>query len=647
MMHVSDQNTHAHERVRSPRGAWRAARAVFWGVLALHQSATMSTNLDPSDVQTVLDVLGEAEFFPRHWRTLGRRLGVNDVDLDTIDADFKSDGVKRCLEAVIDIWKRNGENTWGELADAVSKCECSGGGSNVARKVREKVGLQQGAGDTTMDAREVFEEIKEAKKKAFALGLKLNLPATTRKRINSESRSPDDRLLKTLEEYMKLMNPKPSWEGIATALNDKFVGLPELANRIRETHCSDRKVVLKYEHLTSSFGELTQRICAAIEDRGIDVDSVVDAIRGLARGERDKAYFMEFTDHLRGSQGVPALFDRLCYNWDYLHPEIYRPLVGKLSLTGDVEQAAEDYLEMWVAFVDQTPLAAFCRIPDIEVEKEGDPPPGFVKHVKKVNWEPPPKYLRDVENLRRKFARKCNLQSCAVTIVDFRMKSTMVTIITMWVPKSIELYFARDLHFITEHSIVQMVFNGMIVYSQDPTEVGSSVDTVRKVQPSRVSVTMKYIMKELFDKPVRRVQKYLKSPLARAAAYGTLQEARELIVSGEDPNPHTVATPLKEACTRGDLEIARVLLEAGADPNLVTDAWTPLMEAARLGNREMIQLLVEFGADPNTTNEENWTALMAASNNGRTEAVDQLVQFGADPNMQDYVRNTLCYILHV
>ena len=48
MMHVSDQNTHAHERVRSPRGAWRAARAVFWGVLALHQSATMSTNLDSS-----------------------------------------------------------------------------------------------------------------------------------------------------------------------------------------------------------------------------------------------------------------------------------------------------------------------------------------------------------------------------------------------------------------------------------------------------------------------------------------------------------------------------------------------------------------------------------------------------------------------
>ena len=226
---------------------------------------------------------------------------------------------------------------------------------------------------------------------------------------------------------------------------------------------TDRKVVLKYENLRSSFAQLIRRICAAIEGRGIDVDSVVDAIRGLAHGERDKAYFIEFTDYLCGSRGVPALFDRLCCNWDYLHPEIYRPLVRELSLTGDVEQAAKDYHEMLVAFVDQTPLAAFCRIPDIEVEKEGDPPPGFVKHVKKLNWEPPPKYLRDVENLRRKFARKCNLQSCVVTIVDLKMKCM---IITMWVPKSIELYVARDLHFITEHSIVQMVFNGMIVYSQ-------------------------------------------------------------------------------------------------------------------------------------------------------------------------------------
>ena len=95
------------------------------------------------------------------------------------------------------------------------------------------------AADTlsAMDPKQVFEEIKEAKTKTFRLGVKLGLPVSTRRRINSASLSPDDHLLKTVEEYMKMMNPKPSWRGIATALSSKFVGLPELGNRIGETHC--------------------------------------------------------------------------------------------------------------------------------------------------------------------------------------------------------------------------------------------------------------------------------------------------------------------------------------------------------------------------------------------------------------------------
>ena len=95
-------------------------------------------------MQTVLDVLDETGFPPPNWRALGRRLGVSKVDLDTIEADLERRGVERCLEAVVDNWKRNGENTWEILAEAVSRCGGSGGGSNVARKVRGKVGLQQG-----------------------------------------------------------------------------------------------------------------------------------------------------------------------------------------------------------------------------------------------------------------------------------------------------------------------------------------------------------------------------------------------------------------------------------------------------------------------------------------------------------------------
>ena len=148
------------------------------------------------------------------------------------------------------------------------------------------------------------------------------------------------------------------------------------------------------------------------------MNSVVDAIRDLpnAGGERDKAYFMEFTDDLRGSMTVKSLFNRLGCHWDYLHPEIYQPLIKTLSL--DVEQVADDYLAQWAAFLDQTPLSAFCKIPNIALEKDSDPPSGFVEVVMKINWGPQPKYLRDVDELRQKFARKCSLQSCAVTMAD-------------------------------------------------------------------------------------------------------------------------------------------------------------------------------------------------------------------------------------
>ena len=175
------------------------------------------------------------------------------------------------------------------------------------------------------------------------------------------------------------------------------------------------KTEQEYESLKNSFGELIQCTCKAIEDRGIDVNSVVDAIRDLpiARGEQDKAYFMEF---LRGSMTVKSLFNRLGCNWDYLHPEIYQPLIKTLSL--DVEQVADDYLAQWAAFLDQIPLSAFCKFTDIELDKDSDPPSGFVEVVMKINWGLQPKYLRDVDELRRMFARKCSLQSYAVTIAN-------------------------------------------------------------------------------------------------------------------------------------------------------------------------------------------------------------------------------------
>lgn len=87
-----------------------------------------------------------------------------------------------------------------------------------------------------MNAKGVYEEIKEANKRTYLFAFKL-LPIITTQEIRSRNLKSDERLLKMVEEYMKLFRPKPSWEGIADALNSKLVKLPEVAERIETKYC--------------------------------------------------------------------------------------------------------------------------------------------------------------------------------------------------------------------------------------------------------------------------------------------------------------------------------------------------------------------------------------------------------------------------
>ena len=64
-----------------------------------------------------------------------------DLDLDAIEADFPR--VDRRLEEVVKGWQRDGDDpSWETLAEAVSQCkDGDGGGKNVARNIRQSVGL--------------------------------------------------------------------------------------------------------------------------------------------------------------------------------------------------------------------------------------------------------------------------------------------------------------------------------------------------------------------------------------------------------------------------------------------------------------------------------------------------------------------------
>ena len=211
------------------------------------------------------------------------------------------------------------------------------------------------------------------------------------------------------------------------------------------------------------FGKFTTAICEEIERKRISVKRVVNEVRDLpiAFGETDKMFFLEYTGYLRSCGNVASLFDRLKYNWDYLHPEIYKPLISSLSLTC-LESRADRYLQELVNFIEFTPLSAYCKIPDIELEKSSEPPPGFVKAVVENDWEPPPMYLIDIEKMRRKLARECNCQSCFVTVIDLKLKCLEITFL---VPHSTSLRVTRDHYFIREHSITKISINGIIVYS--------------------------------------------------------------------------------------------------------------------------------------------------------------------------------------
>ena len=88
-------------------------------------------------MRDILDKLHAVGFSSVDWRELGQRITPT-TDLKVIEKDFhKSD---RCLEEVIDEWKRKGGNpSWRTLARAVSVCQS--GGPNVGIRLLEKVGV--------------------------------------------------------------------------------------------------------------------------------------------------------------------------------------------------------------------------------------------------------------------------------------------------------------------------------------------------------------------------------------------------------------------------------------------------------------------------------------------------------------------------
>ena len=81
--------------------------------------------------------------------------------------------------------------------------------------------------------------ISDAKTKWEFLGLELGITSEDLESIKKNNNSEIEHCFKDmLKEWLKMVDPSPSWEGLIQALRSPFVGCRHLAKKIAEEHKS-------------------------------------------------------------------------------------------------------------------------------------------------------------------------------------------------------------------------------------------------------------------------------------------------------------------------------------------------------------------------------------------------------------------------
>ena len=87
------------------------------------------------------------------------------------------------------------------------------------------------------DLRCVFGELLDVSDKWFNLGLELQLCVGTLRRVRNQYTDLSEALREMLLHWLMMVDPPPTWEGLACALESRTVGEPRLAERLRTKYC--------------------------------------------------------------------------------------------------------------------------------------------------------------------------------------------------------------------------------------------------------------------------------------------------------------------------------------------------------------------------------------------------------------------------
>ena len=97
--------------------------------------------------------------------------------------------------------------------------------------------LSAATGDKTLkpdDAADVLEELLEAQNRSRYIGLKLRVPQHV---VDGTYSQPCDHLYSVIMEYLKKVEPRPTWKAIVDALKSPLVNFPNLAQKIERKYC--------------------------------------------------------------------------------------------------------------------------------------------------------------------------------------------------------------------------------------------------------------------------------------------------------------------------------------------------------------------------------------------------------------------------
>ena len=98
----------------------------------------------------------------------------------------------------------------------------------------------------------VREELLDVSSKWFDIGLKLQLSVGTLVCIRDQYPDPSTAVREMLLLWLKTVDPPPTWEGLACALESRTVGEPRLAEQLRTKYCKTEGAVGQLLYITKT-----------------------------------------------------------------------------------------------------------------------------------------------------------------------------------------------------------------------------------------------------------------------------------------------------------------------------------------------------------------------------------------------------------